>query len=198
MTTSTGISLRQRQKQQTREHLLQAAGTLFGKNGYAATSIDDIVSEAGASRATLYAYFPSKDALLAEIVERMWADAQRYYEAFGELPDWSRRSVLQWMRSFAEAWQRDAARNQAAAVAAFPTVFAERPVRRRAQVNALRANTSLWEHFGDSEADLRASMVVTVVENEFATYFFEGATLDLDVFLGYVTDAVRLLLAASP
>jgi AcrR family transcriptional regulator len=195
--TNSGISLRERQKQQTREHLLQTAGRLFGTNGYANTSIDDIVNAAGASRATLYAYFPSKDALLAEIVERMWADAQRYYEAFGELPDWSRRSVLQWMRTFAAAWQRDAARNQAAAVAAFPIVFAQRPVRRRAQVAAVRRNSALWEHFVEREADMRASMVVTVVENEFANHFFEGDQLDLEVFLGYVTDAVRLLLGAS-
>src|SRR5438477_7455267 len=171
MSAPSEISLRERQKLQTREHLLQTAGTLFGKYGYASTSIDDIVSAAGASRATLYAYFPSKDALLSEIVDRMWAEAQSYYEAFGDLPDWSRRSVLQWMRTFAAAWQRDAARNVAAAVAAFPTVLAERPARRRAQLAAIRRNSDLWQHFAGTEADLRASMVVTVVENEFTNYF---------------------------
>lgn len=188
--------MRERQKQQTREHLLQTAGELFGQKGASGTSIDDIVAAAGISRATLYAYFDGKDALLAAIVEQMWIDGLRYYEDFGKLPDWSRGSILRWVRRFAEAWQRDAARNKAAAVAA-PTIFLEAGSRHRQMVAAVRCNDELWEHFTTVEAELRAAMVVNVVESQFADYFFNGSSVDLDVFIGIVTDAVRELLRVA-
>ncbi len=187
------MSLRERQKQQTREHLLETAGSVFADKGYNAASIDDIVSAAGTSRATLYAYFDSKEALLAAIVERMWADGQQFYEDFGALPDWSRGSILGWLRRFAEAYERDAARNKAAAAAA-PGIFLEAPERRRHMIAAVRRNRELWQHFTDTEADLRAAMVVHLVESQLADYFFNGSPLVLDVFIGYVADAVRELL----
>src|SRR5687767_6004037 len=58
--TTPPLTLRQRQKQQTRELLLETAGALFAEKGYQATSIDDIIQAAGTSRATLYAYFDGK------------------------------------------------------------------------------------------------------------------------------------------
>lgn len=194
--TTPPLTLRQRQKQQTRELLLETAGALFAERGYQATSIDDIIQAAGTSRATLYAYFDGKDALLGAIVQRMWVDAQAYYDAFGQLEDWSRRSLLAWMRTFAEAWTRDAARNKAA-VAASPGLFlgTSEPVEwHRRQRDAVRANAALWEQFAGVEAEMRAAMVVDVIEGQFADYFFEGMSLDLDSFLGYVTDVVRLIL----
>ncbi len=190
------MSLRERQKLQTREHLLETAGRLFGEKGFAATSIDDIIGAAGTSRATLYAYFDSKDALLSAIVDRMWQDGQRYWDAFGLLPDWSRGSVLGWLREFAAAWQRDAPRNKAASIAS-PTIFLESPDRHRRLVLGVRANKELWRHFPEAEAELRAAMVVNVVEGQFADYFFHGSSLDLEVFVGYVADALRALLGAA-
>jgi hypothetical protein len=40
-------------------------------------------------------------------------------------------------------------------------------------------------------------MVVTVTQAEFASYFFDRAptSLDMGVFLGYLADAIQLLLA---
>lgn len=195
---SEPMSLRERQKIQTREHILQTAGKLFGEKGFQGTSVDDIMKAAGTSRATLYAYFEGKEALLTAIVERMWIDAQAFYDAFGALENWSRSSILQWMRDFADAWDRDAARNMAA-VAASPGLFfgnQESIDWHRRQREAVKANTALWSHYTAAEADMRAAMVVDVIEGQFAHYFFEDHTLPLDTFLGVVSDAVRELLRA--
>src|SRR5699024_706983 len=124
MAESKKLSLRERRKRETREDLLEAAGTLFGQKGYNATSIDDIVEEAGASRATLYAHFASKSALLEALLDQLQTEALRYDEQFGESTDWSRRSVLAGVTSFAVAWERDSARNRAAS-AAYPRAFLE-------------------------------------------------------------------------
>lgn len=199
MTASERISLRERRKRETREDLLDAAGLLFGQKGYAATSIDDIVEGAGASRATLYAHFPSKEALLSAILDRMASEALVFYEDFGRLQDWSRRSILEWTRAFVAAWARDAERNRAAS-AADPRIFLEDAPRwHREQVDAVRLNAALWEHFTDAEAGVRASMVVHLVQAELAEHFFNESiesTIDRDLFVGYLADAIRLLLQA--
>lgn len=63
-------SLRERQKQQTRQLLLEAALGLFGHKGYAATTIDDIAASAGTTRATYYLHFSSKADLMKALIDR--------------------------------------------------------------------------------------------------------------------------------
>lgn len=54
--------------QRKRRQVMEAAARLFMAQGYGATSMEAIAREAGVSKATLYAYFPGKDALFAAIV----------------------------------------------------------------------------------------------------------------------------------
>lgn len=58
-----------------RARYLRAAQRLFAAHGFAGTSTDMIVAEVGGSKATLYKYFPTKEALvaglIADVVERM-------------------------------------------------------------------------------------------------------------------------------
>lgn len=56
-----------------RRQILDAARVLFLGQGYARTSMDAVTAEAGVSKQTLYAYFPSKTALLLAIL----SDAQQ-------------------------------------------------------------------------------------------------------------------------
>jgi len=51
--------------------LLEAAAALFEDRGYAETRISDIAATAGVAKGLLYWYFPSKDALLAELVDEV-------------------------------------------------------------------------------------------------------------------------------
>ncbi|OJW21777.1 MAG: hypothetical protein BGO51_18210 [Rhodospirillales bacterium 69-11] len=51
-----------------RHDILCAAGDLFMRSGYGETSVDAIARAAGVSKATLYAHFPSKEALFATII----------------------------------------------------------------------------------------------------------------------------------
>jgi len=48
--------------------VIAAARELFLDQGFSATSMDAIAAAAGVSKATLYAYFPSKEALFASLV----------------------------------------------------------------------------------------------------------------------------------
>ena len=50
--------------------IVDAALALFVERGFAATRIDDVAERAGVSKGTVYLYFDSKEALLAEAVGR--------------------------------------------------------------------------------------------------------------------------------
>jgi len=52
----------------TRGRILRAGLGLFAEHGYHGTSIRDIAAEAAVQSASLYAHFPSKEAILAELV----------------------------------------------------------------------------------------------------------------------------------
>jgi AcrR family transcriptional regulator len=50
-------------EQQRRAQILSAAMTCFARQGYHATSMDDVVRESGLSVGAIYSYFPSKEDL---------------------------------------------------------------------------------------------------------------------------------------
>ncbi|WP_119291155.1 TetR/AcrR family transcriptional regulator [Azohydromonas sediminis] len=52
-----------------REAILARAAELFAHRGYAATTMNDIADACGLSKATLYHYYPDKQALLVSICE---------------------------------------------------------------------------------------------------------------------------------
>lgn len=61
---------RQRQAEQRRAQLIDAALDLFSAHGFEATRVSDIAHAAGVAQGLLYHYFPTKEALLAAIIER--------------------------------------------------------------------------------------------------------------------------------
>ncbi len=50
-----------------RRQILDAAARCFSRNGFHATSMQDVLAEAGLSAGAVYRYFPSKEALIREI-----------------------------------------------------------------------------------------------------------------------------------
>lgn len=68
---------------ESRERLLAAAVREFARTGYHETKISTIVAEAGLTQAAFYLYFPSKEAIFAELIAdlrarlRVLADAAR-------------------------------------------------------------------------------------------------------------------------
>jgi AcrR family transcriptional regulator len=60
----------QRIRDERKEQLLSAAAKVFSRRGLADTKIVDIAAAAGVSHGLAYRYFPSKEEVFAEIVER--------------------------------------------------------------------------------------------------------------------------------
>lgn len=51
-----------------RQQLVEAAYRLFNRHGFHATGVDRIWAEAGSTKRTLYRHFPTKDALIEEVL----------------------------------------------------------------------------------------------------------------------------------
>lgn len=63
------MNLKQLQKLESRERILNVASRLFKKNGYSATGIDQVMEEAGLTAGGFYAHFRSKTDLLEQALE---------------------------------------------------------------------------------------------------------------------------------
>lgn len=65
--------VQQQRAAETRETLVNAAATVFGRQGYRATTLRDITKEAGVTQGALYFHFESKRELAEEVIRRQHA-----------------------------------------------------------------------------------------------------------------------------
>jgi AcrR family transcriptional regulator len=63
-----------------RTELLDAAWRLFYRDGYHAVGIDTVLAEAGVAKMTLYKHFPSKEDLIAAVLERRSRELEGLFE----------------------------------------------------------------------------------------------------------------------
>ncbi|MBS3779814.1 MAG: TetR/AcrR family transcriptional regulator [Desulfovermiculus sp.] len=67
-TKSTFLKLKQTEREFRRELILDAAVKLFAHKPFSAIGMRDIARQAGISPASIYRYFPSRDAILMEVL----------------------------------------------------------------------------------------------------------------------------------
>jgi AcrR family transcriptional regulator len=61
---------RERHKAEIRDRLVQAAIKLFGTRGFTATTVEHITDAADVAKGTFFNYFPTKELLLTDLIER--------------------------------------------------------------------------------------------------------------------------------
>lgn len=71
----------------TRSALLTAARTLFGSQGYAATSLDAVVAGAGVTKGALYHHFDGKEAVFSAVFEQIQQEVSDTAVAAFNRPD---------------------------------------------------------------------------------------------------------------
>jgi AcrR family transcriptional regulator len=89
-TLSTNVkSKKVQQGEATRQALLRAARELFGENGYAATSLDEITNAAKVTKGALYHHYDGKQELFAAVYEQVKREvSERAATAFLEPDPW--------------------------------------------------------------------------------------------------------------
>ncbi len=92
--------------EQTRERLLDVAQAAVMAKGFGATSIEEIVAEAGMSKNGFFYHFKDKNALAAGLLERYLAEESALFDDLfrraDELSDDPLHSFLIWLKLFAE------------------------------------------------------------------------------------------------
>jgi AcrR family transcriptional regulator len=68
-------------REQSRGAILAAALEVFGESGFAQSTTAEIAEKAGVSKGLVFNYFPSKDALLQALVEKMLGEALDFWDA---------------------------------------------------------------------------------------------------------------------
>lgn len=150
----------------TRRQILDVTLELIARQGLHETSVDDIATAAGTSRATLYQYFESKDQIFAELLDECGSALMRVVRRLGPLgPTAQGFDNLHWWLGewawvydryavvFAQWSQTDSARASfRPAVAGFADIYVDR-INRRLVASGLEAPPG---------ADLAAAVMLVV------------------------------------
>ncbi len=83
---SPACSLKERQRQQREELILQSAEASLLEKGYHDTSMDEIASRVGIAKGTLYLHFPRKEDLILALFERKVQELQTVLEQAHQIP----------------------------------------------------------------------------------------------------------------
>jgi AcrR family transcriptional regulator len=115
VTTAPRRSIREAQKELTRDRLLEAAREAFEESGYVSVTIDDIIQRAVAARGTFYLYFESKVAIFQAVLERLGIR-----EKYRELVDRLNRiyppgieALQDWFEAYVDVYQENRAFHRA-------------------------------------------------------------------------------------
>jgi len=93
-------SFRETQFEMREEAILDATNRLLGDKGYEAMSMDDIATEVGIAKGSLYKHFESKEALAAAVMTRLLRQTQDALAALPDGPPISRlEGLLRWTLS---------------------------------------------------------------------------------------------------
>ena len=101
---------RNERKDRSRERILTSAGSLMRKKGISGASVSDVMGGAGMTVGGFYAHFPSKQALMAEVLRRTLRKSRELLaSAAGDLrgADWLRAVA----RSYLSRTHRDRPEN---------------------------------------------------------------------------------------
>ena len=100
-----------------RDEILNVAATCFARQSYPATSMNDIAAACGASKARLYHYYGSKDAILFDLLDRY---TQRLLVIIGQVQATAHRQALderatlhELVRAFLREYETSATRHAA-------------------------------------------------------------------------------------
>jgi len=84
----------ERQKEETRTRIMDAALSLFKERGFEETSMEQIAAVADVARRTLYNHFPVKEAIIDEYIKRSFKQKnEERFEQLSLLPDTRSRMI---------------------------------------------------------------------------------------------------------
>src|SRR6187200_1223682 len=187
-----GLSLRDEQKRLTRRLLIEGALTAFERKGYAATTIEDIVAEANASRATFYLHFKSKADVVLVVTQTL---GRRWRELYVELTSGERL----WRDAMVGNYETNRASLDAMnqAVAIEPEVAEVRLASIRETIAVMAQSIQRWSGDDEEDARVRAGLLLAQMDRFFDLWVIRGLAFDRERALATLTDQWLAVLGAG-
>lgn len=101
--------LQEQQRQETRTRLLDAAREVFSELGYVDTRIEDVLKRAGVSRASFYAHFENKLALVREISDEFSQIWGQIYDELAHMENFSDTNLENWVARHVDVYRANEA-----------------------------------------------------------------------------------------
>lgn len=182
METTSEAGLREKNTEERRRALVDAAYALFAQKGYAATTMDDVSARAGLSRRTAFRYFASKeDLVFPQRAERLALLTQLLAPREGEAPfETVRRACLALARHYED--DREHMLAQWRIVESEPSLLGRELQFDRRSEEAIERTFFAGERDstrGRRRARVRAAAVIGVVRAALREWLEGGATSDL-------------------
>jgi AcrR family transcriptional regulator len=187
---SKGLTLRDEQKRLTRRRLIEGALAAFERKGYAATTIDDIVAEASASRATFYLHFKSKSDVVLVMARTLGTRWRELYRELTSGERLSRKELYDWLDAMAGHYLTNratvAALDQAAAVE--PEVASVRLANQQESMAVVAESIRRWYGGDEEDARIRAALLLAQMDRFFDLWIVHGLEFDRARAIGTLTD----------
>ena len=151
------------QRAETRERLIDGAIRVFADHGYAQASIEDVLIEAGVSRASFYSHFAGKPALaeaIADVLVPLW---QPLYAELAEMGVPSLAALRQWCARNVALYRlhQDICMILTQASAIEPDLYEKLTAHREAVAGLLAQRNPALAHLAtDAGARLRATLAL--------------------------------------
>jgi len=102
-----GLTLQERQKQKSRDSILQAARAVLAEKSYAAMAIEDVIARANVSRATFYKHFDSKFAIGRELHKEFAPRLSAVYDVLLSHDDPTEAELIDWVKQVVELYREN-------------------------------------------------------------------------------------------
>ena len=107
--TDRPISIREAQKELTRDRLIETSIAVFSNRGFAAATIEEIAKCANVGRTTVYKHFRGKSDIAQAIGERYALELMTASAAIQYAQPGSKRDIAEWLTQFESALSRQSA-----------------------------------------------------------------------------------------
>jgi AcrR family transcriptional regulator len=185
-----GPSLRDEQKRLTRRLLIEGALKAFERKGYAATTIEDIVAEANASRATFYLHFKSKADVVLVTTQTL---GRRWRELYVDLTSGgrpSREELHTWLDAMVDNYTTHRASLDATtqAIAIEPAVAEANLANQQESIAVIAESIERWHGVDREDARVRAALLLAQMDRFFHLWIIRGLAFDRKRAVATLTD----------
>ena len=176
------------------EHIRDTAAGLFAQDGFSRTSMADLAAACNVSKALLYHYFDSKEAMLFDILQAYLGDLERAVAIDDTMAATARDHLRDLIRALLRQY-REAGNTHKLLTFELPVLPADQQAELRAAERRIMARFDIALAAAANKAGcttpldgLRAMMLFGTL-NWTYTWFREDGTLSLDAYCELVTDS---------